>query len=161
MEKDGLTLDTTVISDGEEDEDYDDGIEGGAEVDAEMIEEEEEYEGFEAGASSTDENGLHTVDEKSEEEPESVTEDESPEKQEELMDSTEKIVLQEMRREIERMEHRKREGGGAKGGNEDIDYTTVSDGELLKFLRARRYETPQLPVWNFPHIPTYCGSPLH
>ena len=69
------------------------------------------------------------------------------------MDSTEKIVLQEMRREIEQqMAARKQQPAASQGKlteADEVDYTTVSDGELLKFLRARRYQrlasAPPLP----------------
>lgn len=136
IEKDGLTLDASVISDAEEDEEYDDGLEDEA-GEVEMFEEEDEFESEEANTGNIPKG---EEGEKSEPELESATEDESSEKQEELMDSTERIVLQEMRREIERMEQRKRSGiADSKGEADEIDYTTVTDGELLKFLRARRY----------------------
>lgn len=131
IEKDGLTLDATVVSDGEDDEEYDYGADGAEAEEVEVIEEDEDsYEEASQRDRHPDES------EKSEEEYESVTEEESSEKQEELMNSTEKIVLEEMRREIMRMEQQKQQGNSEA---DNIDYTTVSDGELLKFLRARRY----------------------
>lgn len=141
IEKDGFTLDATVVSDEDDEEEDEDEAEdeeaGGAEAgEIEMIEEEGSDEVEEAGDQEEGEEA-----EKSDE-GESMTEEESTEKQEELMDSTEKIVLQEMRREIEQqMAARKQQPAASQGKltqADEVDYTTVSDGELLKFLRARR-----------------------
>jgi hypothetical protein len=47
------------------------------------------------------------------------------------MDSTERIVLQEMRRAIEQ-----RQASGQLDNPEGVDFTVLTDGELLKCLRA-------------------------
>lgn len=65
------------------------------------------------------------------------TEDEVLEECEELMNAAEKAVLEEMRREIEKMAQQRNQEGPDEA--DDAYYMNLPDGELLKFLRARRY----------------------
>jgi hypothetical protein len=103
----------TKVSDKEEDEDEDEmhAEEGSAEI-GEVEEEEDEEEDEEKEDEEEDEAGTELEQESDESE---------SDKREELMDSAERLALQEMRREIEQMDQRL-----DTTDTDDVDFTTVS-----------------------------------
>ncbi len=74
-----------------------------------------------------------------------------------VMNDAERIVLEEMKRVLAT----EADNNSKPGPQEEIDFTQVPDGELLKCLRARRCVSSTVFAYLFQRFLTDICNPMH